>query len=122
MLTLEVRGTTQCWDTEGGGGILYTFGPGHELCDDNKYMWPHPEAFAAAALLHEATAKPEYMAAYNRYWDYCWRNLADQQHGGWYGVLDRQNERVYNPDYGAGDVKAWLSDYHSMGGVRRLFF
>ena len=33
------------------------------------------------------------------------------------GIDDRANEKVSNPDYGAGDVKAWFSDYHSMGGV-----
>jgi hypothetical protein len=25
-------------------------------------MWPHPEAFAAALLLHNATGDPRYMA------------------------------------------------------------
>lgn len=107
----------RCWDTEGGGGILYTFGPDGEVCDDNKYMWPHPEAFAAALLLHKATGSAQYMDFYRTCWQYSWEHLADAEYGGWYGVLDRANEKVSNPDYGAGDVKAWFSDYHSMGGV-----
>jgi hypothetical protein len=27
-------------------------------------MWPHPEAFATALLLHNATDEPKYMAFY----------------------------------------------------------
>lgn len=107
----------KCWDTDGGGGILYTFGPDGEVCDDNKYMWPHPEAFTAALLLHKATGSEHYMDFYRTCWQYSWDHLADSEYGGWYGVLDRQNQKVSNPDYGAGDVKAWFSDYHSMGGV-----
>ena len=30
---------------------------------------------------------------------------------GWYGVLDRQNQQVANPNYGARDVKAWCVLY-----------
>merc|ERR1712217_167101 len=38
----------KCWDIEGGGGIFYTYTPDGAICDDNKYMWPHAEAFSAA--------------------------------------------------------------------------
>jgi hypothetical protein len=46
------------------------------------------------------------MAFYETCWAYCWEHLADTERGGWYGVLDRSNRKVSNPDYGAGDVKA----------------
>ena len=97
------------WDASGGGGILYTFDPHGLVCDDNKYMWPHPEAFAAALLLHRATGEESYMDFYIKCWEYCRKHLADVELGGWYGVLDRQNQKVSNPDYGAGTTKAWFA-------------
>lgn len=57
------------------------------------------------------------MDFYRKCWAYSWEHLADTEYGGWYGVLDRKNQQVAHPDYGAGDVKAWFSDYHSMGGI-----
>ena len=81
------------------------------------------------------------MEFYHKCWAYSWEHLADTELGGWYGVLDRHNQQVSNPDCppppppppfpflsshvalgwrgadGAGDVKAWFSDYHSMGGI-----
>ena len=44
-------------------------------------------------------------------------NLVDARHGGWYGVLDRDSRRRDDEDYGCGDAKSWLCDYHSMGAV-----
>ena len=83
-----------CWDKEGGGGILYTFDPDGNVCDDNKYMWPHPEAFAAALLLYKETGDEKYLEFYRECWAYSWKYLADAEYGGWYGVLDRNNQQV----------------------------
>ena len=61
---LHINGVPCCWD------IQYTFGPDGKVCDDNKYMWPHPEAFAAALLLAKATGSEHYMEFYRTCWQY----------------------------------------------------
>ena len=38
------------------------------------------------------------MEFYHKCWAYSWEHLADTELGGWYGVLDRHNQQVSNPD------------------------
>ena len=57
-----------------------------------KYMWPHPEGLAAALLLHRATGKRQYLDWYYKCWEYCYKHIADTEHGGWCSVLTRDNK------------------------------
>jgi mannose/cellobiose epimerase-like protein (N-acyl-D-glucosamine 2-epimerase family) len=42
------------WD-DAYGGLVYGFAPNRSWCDTGKCFWVQAEAFATAALLHEAT-------------------------------------------------------------------
>jgi mannose/cellobiose epimerase-like protein (N-acyl-D-glucosamine 2-epimerase family) len=97
------------WDPE-FGGLCYGFAPDGSICDDDKYYWVQAESLAAAALLAERTADPDYQDWYDRLWRYAWTHLVDHEHGAWYRILTRDNRK-----YGDEKSPAGKTDYHTMG-------
>ena len=104
------RALELCWDSE-HGGILYGHAPDGSICDDDKYFWVQAESFAAAALLAEATGEDIYWQWYEKIWTYCWEHFVDHQHGAWYRVLDRENQK-YSEEKSIAGGKC---DYHNIG-------
>lgn len=97
------------WDSE-CGGLIYGYDPQGRWCDDDKYFWVQAESLAAAALLYQTTADTTYLTAYHQLWAYSWQHLVDHQHGAWYRVLNRQNQRYSNEKSSAGAK----CDYHTL--------
>ena len=98
------------WD-DAYGGLVYGFAPNRSWCDTGKYFWVQAEAFATAALLHEATSNMTYLHQYKRLWSYIWQKWVDHRYGAWYGFnLTRENELVNDRKAIAGAK----CDYHSM--------
>ena len=100
----------KCWDKE-YGGILYGFSPAGEICDDDKYFWVQAESLAAAALLGAKTGNKKYWQWYDSIWLYAWQHMIDHQHGAWYRLLSRDNQKYSDEKSTAGGK----CDYHTMG-------
>ncbi len=97
------------WD-EARGGFNYTFGPGGEILDTDRYYWVFCEAIAAAALLGAATGDSRYWEKYDAIWKYADRHLVDHYFGGWFRVLDASGKPYDN-------LKSppAKTDYHPLG-------
>ncbi|GLS25174.1 AGE family epimerase/isomerase [Marinibactrum halimedae] len=98
------------WDEE-CGGLIYGFDPEGKWCDDDKYFWVQAESFAAAAMLYDVTGDEIYREYYNALWQYSWDHFVDHDHGAWYRVLRRNNEKMSNEKSAAGAK----CDYHTLG-------
>ena len=98
------------WDAQ-YGGLMYGLAPDGSACDDDKYFWVQAESLATAALLAQRTGNQEYWDWYNKLWQYSAAHLIDQQRGGWYRILQRDNQRYgpEKPPHGKTDF------YHPMG-------
>ncbi|WP_325064249.1 AGE family epimerase/isomerase [Cobetia sp. L2A1] len=103
------------WDSE-RGGLYYGFAPDGTICDDDKYFWVQAESLVAAALLYEATGDDSYVTWYNRLWQYAWAHLIDHRHGGWYRILDADNQRFDDLKSSPGAK----CDYHSLGACHEV--
>ena len=103
------RAFALAWDHE-QGGLVYGYDLNGHWCDDDKYFWVQAESMAAAALLYQTTAQPKYLEQYNQLWAYCWAHFVDHQHGAWYRVLSRQNQKLSNEKSSAGAK----CDYHTL--------
>ena len=101
----------RAWDEE-FGGLCYGFGlaPEFTVCDDDKYFWVQAESLAAAARLADASGDARYWEWYDRLWAYSWRHFVDHEHGAWYRILDRRNQKYSDEKSPAGKT-----DYHTMG-------
>lgn len=74
------------------GGILFALSPEKEVIDDDKNYWVMAEAISAAALLAAKTADSFYWDIYDTLCQYASEHLMDHKNGGWYELLNRQNE------------------------------
>ena len=92
------------------GGICYGFAPDYAICDDDKYFWVQAESFAAAALLAIKTGDNLYWHWYEKIWQYSWDTMIDHQYGGWFRILNRENQPYSDEKSPAGKT-----DYHTMG-------
>jgi len=98
----------KCWDHE-HGGINYTFAPDGTILDRDRYYWVHAEAFVAAALLAQRTADENYWTWYDRIWQYADQHFVDPQYGGWFRVLDADNQK-----YSDEKTPPAKTDYHPL--------
>ncbi len=104
------RAYDMSWDSK-FGGLVYGVDPEGSWCDDDKYFWVQAESFAAAAHLYQLTRESHYLDKYNNLWTYCWQHMIDHQHGAWYRVLRRNNQKISNIKSSAGAK----CDYHTIG-------
>jgi mannose/cellobiose epimerase-like protein (N-acyl-D-glucosamine 2-epimerase family) len=103
------------WDAQ-NGGFNYSISPEGEVIDTDRYYWVLSETIAAAGLLAERTGDQRYWDWYERTWEWSLEYLVDQQHGGWYRILDSNNQRY-------DDLKSPASktDYHPVAACWELF-
>jgi mannose/cellobiose epimerase-like protein (N-acyl-D-glucosamine 2-epimerase family) len=121
---------SQGWDDQ-IGGFNYSISPvidaehasplglaavAGEIIDTDRYYWVLSETIAAAGLLARRTGDQTYWDWYDRTWEWSLANLVDQQHGGWYRILDSRNQRY-------DDLKSPPSktDYHPVAACWELF-
>jgi len=100
---------TKSWD-ERRGGMTYTFGPEGNVLDPDRYYWVLAETIAASAVLAARTGNEAYWGWYDRLWAWSWQHLVDTERGGWYRILNEDNQRY-------DDLKSPPSktDYHPLG-------
>lgn len=98
------------WDQE-FGGLVYGLAPDGSVCDGDKYFWVQAESLATAALLAQRIDDDRYWSHYHLLWEYSSKHLIDQERGGWYRILQRNNQRYgpEKPPHGKTDF------YHPMG-------
>lgn len=98
------------WDQE-YGGLVYGLAPDGSVCDGDKYFWVQAESLATAALLAQRSGDASYWDSYDQLWSYSGAHLIDQERGGWYRILQRDNRRYgpEKPPHGKTDF------YHPMG-------
>lgn len=108
------------WD-EQHGGLFYGIAPDHSVCDGDKYFWVQAESLATAALLAQRTGAEIYWEVYDQLWQYSMQHLIDQERGGWYRILQRDNTRygAEKPPHGKTDfyhpLGAYLESLHAIG-------
>eukprot|EP01084_Bolivina_argentea_P061641 112688_1 len=123
------------WDVDNGGGILYLFDEEMNVCDNDKYMWCHPEALTSSFLLgmyyknnkkilNGKDKAKFYFDWYNTIYKYCYTYLIDSK-GGWYSLLDVNNQLKTRNIADSNDSemqkqKTWMSDYHSMSAIYEI--
>lgn len=103
------RALANAWD-EQHGGICYGFAPDGSVCDGDKYFWVQAESMAAAARLAAVTSDEKYWQWYERIWQYSWQHMIDHEHGAWYRILTRDNQKIDDLKSPAGKT-----DYHTLG-------
>ncbi len=96
------------WDDR-RGGMHYTFAPDGRILDTDRYYWVLAEAFAAAALLALRTGENHYWTWYDRVWEFADRCFVDHAYGGWYRILNVNNQKY--DDYKSPAAK---TDYHPL--------
>lgn len=80
------------WDEEFGG--LFYFRDVHdrpvqEYWQAMKFWWPHDEALIATLMAYRATLDPKYLAWHQQLREWSFKHFADQEHGEWFGYLNR---------------------------------
>lgn len=89
---LYERAWELAWDKE-YGGLFFAVSPELAVIDRDKNYWVMSEAIAASALLAAKTENQAYWEKYQLLFSYSADNLMDHEHGGWYKLLDRENEK-----------------------------
>tara|TARA_B100000902_G_C27312495_1_gene919233 strand:+ start:1500 stop:2687 length:1188 start_codon:yes stop_codon:yes gene_type:complete len=97
------------WD-EVNGGMHYTLYPDGKVLDKDRYYWVLAETFAASSLLALKTKNSSYWNLYDKVWEYSYKYFVDHENGGWYRILDSNNNKYSN-------LKSPPSktDYHPIG-------
>lgn len=83
------------WDEQYGGLYYFMDAAGHppqQLEWDQKLWWVHLETLVALAMAYRLTSREDCWAWYQRVHDYAWSHFPDEQHGEWYGYLNRRGE------------------------------
>ncbi|MFS0902456.1 AGE family epimerase/isomerase [Priestia aryabhattai] len=100
------KGWNRGWDAE-YGGLYFALSPQEEVIDRDKNYWVMAEAISAASLLGVKTGDSGYWKAYDALFSYCQKHFIDHTYGGWYQLLNQQNER-----YSSKKSPAPKTDYH----------
>ncbi|MBY0065080.1 MULTISPECIES: AGE family epimerase/isomerase [Priestia] len=100
------KGWNRGWDAK-YGGIYFALSPQEEVIDPDKNYWVMAEAISAASLLGVKTGDSGYWRAYDVLFSYCQKHFIDHTYGGWYQLLNQQNER-----HSSKKSPAPKADYH----------
>ncbi|MDN4527544.1 AGE family epimerase/isomerase [Fictibacillus fluitans] len=105
-LELYREGMKRGWDSQ-YGGFFYSLDPNHKPIDHDKNYWVTAEAVAASALFARRTGQSEFKKWYGTVLSYASENFIDHEHGGWYKLLNRENQK-----YSDTKSTAPKTDYH----------
>lgn len=86
------KGWNRGWDAK-YGGLYFALSPQEEVIDPDKNYWVMAEAISAASLLGVKTGDSGYWKAYDALFSYSQKHFIDHTYGGWYQLLNQQNER-----------------------------
>ena len=104
------------FDQERGGVAMYGPHAGHSLEAKQfsplrlrKSWWEQSELIVALLESYAWTGEEQYGVAFKKTFDWIWKHHRDQQHGGWYSMIDWEGTQVLNRYKGGG----WKSPYHN---------
>src|SRR5665213_56067 len=83
------------WDKQYGGIFYFLDIKGHppqQLEWDQKLWWVHIEALVCMAKGYLLTGDENCLNWFKKVHDYTWHHFKDEQHGEWFGYLNRQGE------------------------------
>ncbi|WHY73953.1 AGE family epimerase/isomerase [Fictibacillus enclensis] len=80
------------WDRQ-YGGFFYSLDPNKQPIDHDNNYWVVAEALSASALFARRTGQAEFKEWYGNVLAYASKNFMDHQHGGWYKLLNRENQK-----------------------------
>lgn len=86
------------------------------VIDTDRYYWVLSETIAASGLLARRTGESKYDEWHQRTWKWSLDNLVDHEHGGWYRILDFNNQRYDNLK-----SPASKTDYHPIATCWELY-
>ncbi|WP_445505636.1 AGE family epimerase/isomerase [Niallia sp. 03091] len=78
------------------GGIYYSLSIDGKILDADKHYWVMAESFGASALLAKKLQSPDYQHNYDTLFSYAWMHFVDKKHGGWFQLLNRENQKYSN--------------------------
>ena len=83
------------WDKQ-HGGIFYFMdikgNPPQQLEWDQKLWWVHLETLISLLKGYQLTGNEKCLEWFKKVHEYTWSHFKDQEHGEWYGYLNRQGE------------------------------
>lgn len=80
------------WDKEHGGIYYFLDVDGWspvQLEWDLKLFWPHNEAMISFLMAYKHTKDTKHLDTFSKIFDYCYSHFVDEEHGEWFGYLDR---------------------------------
>lgn len=84
------------WDNQYGGIYYFLDAEGHpplQLEWTQKLWWVHLETLISLSKGYLLTGREECMEWYKKIHDYSWSHFSDEEHGEWFGYLNRRGER-----------------------------
>ena len=78
------------------GGIFNIMAPTGEIIDTDKLYWVMAETIGASALFAAKTNHSTYWNFYQQIFEYSWNYFIDQKRGGWYQLLNQNNQKYSN--------------------------
>lgn len=87
------------WDKELGGIFYFMDILGHppqQLEWDQKLWWVHVEALVALSKGYELTGDERCLQWFEKVHQYAWQHFRDEEHGEWFGYLNRSGEVLLN--------------------------
>jgi N-acylglucosamine 2-epimerase len=94
-VTIMLRTLEFGWDKEHGGIFYFLDYHGHppqQLEWDQKLWWVHVEALVALAKAYRLTANEACAKWFDTIHNYTWKHFRDNEHGEWFGYLNRRGE------------------------------
>lgn len=83
------------WDEQHGGIFYFMDAKGHPLHQlewDQKLWWVHLETLVALAMAYRLTQRADCWQWYQKVHKYTWTHFTDEEHGEWFGYLNRQGD------------------------------
>lgn len=98
-IDIAIKSIEYGWDKE-FGGILYFLDfkgyPPQQLEWDQKLWWVHLEALVCMAKAWSLTGNERAKYWFEKIHHYSWNNFRDEEHGEWFGYLNRRGEVLLN--------------------------
>jgi len=107
------------WDQE-YGGLKYVVNidgtPTHELGANLKLWWPHCEALYAILLAWSLTGRQDLWNWYHKLHEYSFSHFPDNEHGEWFGYLDRSGTPIWTAK-----ANGWKGFFHLPRALLRCY-
>lgn len=98
-IDIAIKSVEYGWDKEFDGILYFLDFKGHppqQLEWDQKLWWVHVEALVCMAKAWSLTGNEKAKYWFEKIHEYAWKNFRDEEHGEWFGYLNRRGEVLLN--------------------------